>query len=543
MGETEITTKVGTEDKVRHKLAQWRRQRRSRGRLRWSSIRYRLGESGWASASWSERLRAGRHGGRRRGEQRRRLTQSRSRTERNILYLYLEIFWAGVFMAALAFNATYALRLGASNTLMGWLSSIPALFAMIVLMPSARFLESRSDRGPWMHWSLAIGRGAFLGAALVPWIFKQHAAEAVVAVLILRTIPMHFFSAGFSPMLADVIPIRDRGAVMANRSIIMSATIATCTFLFGKWMDAAANIAWAAFPTNYQIVYIVGTAAGLLSTYFISRVQLPRTAVIRRKRSAAAAREVEPSAPAAADAVDPALAPLKRRPRAWRWARTSVARATSAVAATWTRLLAKLQSSRRSAQAMAKENQGFVRIVINSFFFNGGAWLVGPLYTILFVNQLGASDSWIGLNTTLAHIGVIGGNLIWRRLMDRWGADRALRYSVLPAAIYAFLVALFPNLTWILLWGVLISLVNPGVNLSHTSTLYELCPPERRASYLAIYATVANVGAFLAPLAGVALSNVMDIRWVLLIGGVIRLAGAGLFQIYRVRPVEASAAA
>jgi len=538
MGETEITTKVGTVDKVRHKPAQRRRLRRSRERPRWSSIRYRLGESGWAGAFLSERLGAGR-----RGEERRRPTQGRSRTERNILYLYLEIFWAGVFMAALAFNATYALRLGASNTLMGWLSSIPALFAMIVLMPSARFLESRSDRGPWLRWSLAIGRGAFLGVALVPWIFKQHAAEAVIAVLILRTIPMHFFSAGFSPMLADIIPIRDRATVMANRSIIMSATIAICTFLFGTWMDAAANIPWAAFPTNYQIVYIVGTVAGLLSTYFISRVQLPKTAVIRRERPAAAAGKTEPSAPAAGHLADPAPAPLKRRLPVWRRARTLVVRAMSAIAASWTALLTKLQSSRRSAQAMAKENQGFVRIVINSFVFNGGAWLVGPLYMILFVNQLGASDSWIGLNTTLAHIGVIGGNLIWRRLVDRWGADRALRSSVLPAASYALLVALFPNLTLILLWGVLINLVNPGVNLSHTSTLYELCPPERRASYLAIYATVANVGAFLAPLAGVALSNVMDIRWVLLIGGAIRLAGAGLFQVYSVRPAEAPAAA
>lgn len=540
MAETEITTKVGVVDKVRHKLAQWRRQRRSRRRLSWSSIRYRLGESGWASASWSERLRADRRGARRRSEQRRRLTQGRSRTERNILFLYLEIFWAGVFMAALAFNATYALRLGAGNTLMGWLSSIPALFAMVVLMPSARFLESRSDRGPWMRWSLAIGRGAFLGAALVPWIFRQYAAEAVIAVLVLRSIPMHFYSAGFSPMLADVIPIRDRAAVMANRSIIMSATIAICTFLFGKWMDAAANIPWATFPTNYQIVYIVGTVAGLLSTYFISRMQLPKTAVVRRERTVAVAQKAEPLAPAT-DAADTAPAPLKRRLRAWQWARTSVARVASAVAAIWTALLAKLQSARRSAQTMAKENQGFVRIVINSFVFNGGAWLVGPLYVILFVNQLDASDSWIGLNTTLAHIGVIGGNLIWRRLVDRWGVDRALRSSVPLAASYALLVALFPDLTLILVWGVLINLINPGVNLSHTSTLYEICPPERRASYLAIYATIANVGAFLAPLAGVALSNVMDIRWVLLIGGVVRLAGAGLFQIYRVHPAEAAA--
>ncbi|MCD6284335.1 MAG: MFS transporter, partial [Anaerolineae bacterium] len=365
------------------------------------------------------------------------------------------------------------------------------------------------------------------------------------------------FSAGFSPMLADVIPIRDRAAVLANRSIIMSATIAICTFLFGKWMDAAANIPWATFPTNYQIVYIIGTAAGLLSTYFITRVRLPEMSTIRSERRSGMAGKVERQLVAADDAVavadpaksaspgalayfdaDQAPAPLKRGLRAWHWVRALVTRARSTVAAFW----AKLQSARRSARAMAKENQGFVRIVINSFVFNGGAWLVGPLYMILFVNQLGASDSWIGLNTTLANIGVIGGNLVWRRLMNRWGTDRALRVSVPMAASYAFLVALFPNLTMILLWGILINLVNPGVNLSRTTTLYELCPLERRASYLAIYATIANVGAFLAPLAGVALSNVMDIRWVLLIGGVIRLAGAGLFQIYRVRPAEASAA-
>jgi MFS transporter len=445
-------------------------------------------------------------------------------------------------MAALAFNATYALRLGASNTLMGWLSSFPSLFAMIVLVPSARFLESRSDRGPWLRWSLVIGRGAFLAVALVPWIFEAHTAEIVVAAIILRTIPMHFFSAGFSPMLADVIPVRDRATVMSNRSIIMSATVAICTFLFGRWMDAAANIPWAAFPTNYQIVYIVGTAAGLLSTYFISRVQLPKSMAVRRERPAISAKKVEPMARAVGAPADLASAPPKRGPRVWRRVQTWSARAISPVVRAWTTLMAKQQSARHSLQMMVRENQGFVRIVLNSFVFNCGAWLVGPLYTILFVKQLGASDSWIGLNTTLAHIGVIGGNLIWRRLMDRWGADRALRASVPMAASYALLVALFPNLTLILLFGMLINLVNPGVNLSRTNTLYELCPPERRASYMAIYATIANVGAFLAPLAGVALSSVMDIRWILLIGGGVRLVGAGLFQIYRVRPTEAAVA-
>jgi MFS family permease len=139
----------------------------------------------------------------------------------------------------------------------------------------------------------------------------------------------------------------------------------------------------------------------------------------------------------------------------------------------------------------------------------------------------------------MANIGVIAGNLIWRRWVDRLGAGRALRTAVPLAASYAFLVSFFPSLNLILLWGMLINLINPGVNLSHVNTLYTLCPPERRASYMALYATIANVGAFVAPMVGVALSNIMDIRWLLLIGGAIRLAGAGMFHLFKIEAAEA----
>lgn len=523
-------------------------------------IRYRLGESGWANPSWAARLRGAARTG---GLRPKFLRQARDRTERNILFLYLDMFWAGIFMAVIAFNGTYALRLGAPNTLLGWLSSVPSLIAMLVLVPSARFLEAQEDRGPWLRWSLAIGRGLFLGTAVVPWIFPGYAAQAVVVVLILRTLPMQFYSAGFSPMLADVIPVRDRARVMANRSIIMSATVAIFTSLFGLWMDAAATIPWATFPVNYQLVYFVGTVAGMLSTYFVSRIELPRVAVVKRElarelaRKRARSRAAAEAMPVAPDDVlvvdddgtdaigpdvdgeaDDAAAPpikVKGHARMQGWAaavRTAIAQAVSRIRRSLTAALAP-------ARDMVRENPGFAKIVVNTFIFDTGAWLVGPLYTILFVNQLGASDSWIGLNTTLAHIGVIGGNLLWRRLMDRWGAEHTLRRAVPLAASYAVLVALFPNLTLILLFGVLINLVNPGVTLSHTNTLYQLCPRDRRASFMAIYATVANVGAFVAPMLGVALSNRIDIRWILLAGGLIRLAGAGMFQLNPVHLPEA----
>jgi hypothetical protein len=424
----------------------------------------------------------------------------RSRIEQNVWYLYVDMFWAAIFMAVMAFNATYALRLGASNTMIGWLSSLPALFAMIILMPAARFLETQSDRGPWLRWSLLIGRGMFLGVAFVPWVFPNRAAEIMIAILILRSLPMNAFSAGFNPLLADIVPARDRARVFANRNIIHSATLAVSTFLLGKWLDAAYAIPWAGFPVNFQMMYVVGGIAALLSTYYVSRVRIPETEVVGR------------SARPQAEGDEDKLGVL------------------SSVKAT----LAGVRSTLTGVWAQASKHQSFVRMVINTLLFNFGAWLVMPLYVIFFVKQLQASDSWIGLNSTLAQVGGIAGHLIWRRVIQRYGNGRTLRLAVPMAASYAFLVALFPDLTLILIWGMLINLINPGVNLSHFTLLIEQCPPARRASYMAFFSSVMNAGAFVGPMLGVALSEVIDIRWVLLAGGAIRLGGALMFHLWKV---------
>lgn len=405
-----------------------------------------------------------------------------SQTDRNIHYLYVEVFWAAIFSAVVSFNATYALRLGASNQLVGWLSSLPSLFAMFIMIPTARFLETKSNRAPWLNYSLLMGRLGFFGAALIPWVLRRYQAEAVVALFIIRTIPITFFNTGFSPLMADVIPEQSRARVFANRNIILSAVTAISTLLAGRWLDVASELEWATFPMNYQILYIVGSVAAVASAYFVSRIQAPPTKVIDRR-------------------VDPEA---KRPP--WR-------------------------EIRAAARAMLTEQQDFVRIVVNTLVFNLGAWLVMPLYMILFVRQLQATDGWIGLNTTLANLGVIAGYAIWRWGIERLGDHRTLLISIPLSASYPFLVSLFPNLNAILVWGILINLINPGVNLSHTNIFYRVCPEDRRASYMAVYSSAMNVGAFVCPMIGVALAEIMDIRQVLIIGGIIRLVGALMFHL------------
>ena len=68
--------------------------------------------------------------------------------ERNARNLYIEICWSAVLPAAAAFNALFALRLEATNTEIGLLSSIPAFLALLVTIPAGQFLNRRARRMP-----------------------------------------------------------------------------------------------------------------------------------------------------------------------------------------------------------------------------------------------------------------------------------------------------------------------------------------------------------------------------------------------------------
>ncbi len=407
--------------------------------------------------------------------------RTRDLTKRNIWYYYLEIVWAGVLAAAAAFNAAFAVRLGASNAMVGWLTSLPCLIATVMLVPAARFLETRSDRMPWVAGSLLVTRLGYGMLAVLPWLIHSHRAEAVVALLIVMTVPGTFFNAGWNPLLADTIPPEERTRVFARRNILYSATIAGLTLLAGKWLEASDRLRWAGFPLNYQLLYAVGFAGAILSTVYVWQIKVPAGKAVAR-----------PSLPGPAK---PFLAELR---------------------------------------TMFALDRNFRAITGNTLLFDSGAWLVGPLYVIFFVRELGASDVWIGLNSTLANVGVIVGYWLWRRALRRLGYSRGLLLSAPLGACYAFLVALFPNLTLILAWGVVINLINPGLSLSHFNILLQLCPAERRPTYIATFSTIMNAAAFVLPMVGVAMAGVLGIRTVLLVGGCIRLAGAVLFHANRI---------
>jgi MFS family permease len=392
--------------------------------------------------------------------------------ERNLRYLVIEIFWAAIFTGCVSFNAAYMIRLGGSNLLISLLTSGAALINALATMPFAALLERTVRRKPLIVGSLALVRLGHLGLIAIPWMPGLR-AETMLLLLLVLNIPVALFTAGWLPLLAEIIPLRRRARVFSSRNITLGITVTICTFIFGRWLDLAP------FPFNYQLLYALAVASSSLSTVYVARMVMPES-------------------PVSAPAERPSLS---------------------------LGLLREVIGTHRQ----------FANIILNTLIFNIALWMAVPLQPIYFVRTLGASDGWLGLWLGLVSGGTILGNIVWTRQIDRRGAAWALVRTTALSSVYYFLIGAFPNLTLILLFALLAGLVNPGVELSHLNVLFEVCPAERRATYMGVYITAMNVGAFCAPLAVAPLTDLIGAQALVLTLGALRLAGAALFVINPVR--------
>lgn len=402
--------------------------------------------------------------------------------ERNMALLYLDIVAASVLSAAANFNSAFALRLGASNALIGLMTSLPALITMLGMIPASAIVERQARRWPAMLRSLGITRILFFPIVLIPLLVpKQYQAVALVGLLTFRFLTVLVFSAGFDSVLADIVPPRLRAQVFSWRNILSTAAMILSLLLIRPWL------AWAPFPLNYQVVYLVGGIAGLVSMWFLMRVEVPesRPRVVGEKKG---------------------------------------------------------KLSLGIIKQAASEHPQYVRFLINTLVGNAGAYLASPLYMIYYVRSLSASDGWIASLSLIANIAAMMGYIVGRRLLPRFGESLILRVTWPVTGLLPVLIGISGSLNLVLVVVFWYSVVTPALNLSHYNTLLEVCPQERRPTYISVYSALNNVLAFVLPMAGVALVGIIGASWALILSGAMWIAGGMLFSLMPVKVADVSRA-
>ena len=392
--------------------------------------------------------------------------------DHNAWLLVAEMVWSAILGAAVSFNSAYVVRLGGSNSLVGLLNSGPALMTILLTMPAARLMEWRGSRKAWVVWSILLQRMLYLPVALLPFFVQEKRAEVFVALFLLRQLFLAPNHAGWNAFYADLLPGRRRIEVLARRRIVDAAILVVAVPLVGELLDKLA------FPYGYQIAYGIAFVAGMMSVAVLLRLQPPQ---------------------APASAPSPSVA--SARPRF-------------------------------SLRRTVAETPPFFRYTAIRAVYNLGMSLAQPLYIIYFVRVLGASDAWLGFRLSVGNVAILLGYSIWPRIVDRYGDLRVMRWIAPVIALYPLGVALARDLNMIVAIIALMSLVTPATNLTFFNTSINVCPPDRRTSYLSFYTTAINVTGFIGPLLGVALADAIGVAGALMIAAGIRMVGGILFSLF-----------
>jgi MFS family permease len=391
---------------------------------------------------------------------------------RNIRNLYAETMWYGVLSGlASTYIAVFALRLGATNGQIGWLTALPALVSIFWIVPAARLIERQRRPVPIILVTGVLQRLAYLAMAIAPWVLRSGMVQALIVLNTLAALPAAVISTAITALMPELAAPEQRGQVISVRWLLLATAEMLAALIAGQLLGLMA------VPLNYQLVIGLGAALSLLSMRYLVRLRVPDTALAGTARS------------------------KDQREK----------------------------SSRRQRLSAVLAQRGFTRFAAASFVFYWGLYLPAALWSIIRVRDLSATDAWIGAIAMIAGISTILGYFVWGRLAPRRGNRWLLNVSTLGVALYAFLTAAVPSIEWMVPTTILGGFCWAGCNLALFNALLGVCPADRRPTYIALYTALINVTAFLGPLLGAALAGWIGIRPAFVMSGTLRLLGLILF--------------
>lgn len=348
-----------------------------------------------------------------------------------------------------AFLIAFAIKLGASNLVIGLLAAIGPL-SQLLQLPSIFLVEKIRNRRLVTVVAAGLSRLCWLIIALSPFIFP---AKIAIAVLLILLIAVSAFGAvsgcSWNSWMRDLVPENIMGSFFSKRMRIATGvgivlSILAATYLdFWKKQFATQEIA------GYSVLFIVGFAAGLIGLFFLAK-----TPEIRMPR-------------------------IQERPK-----------------------ILKLLS-----QPFRDEN--FKKLIVFMCSWNFSVNLAGPFFMVYMLKRLGLSMSFIIGLSIVSQIMNFLFLKIWGKYTDRFSNKSVLAISG-PLFIFSILAWTFTTMPekyfltipLLIVIHIVMGLASAGVSLASSNISLKLAPKGQATAYLATNTIANSVAAGVAPILG-----------------------------------------
>ena len=378
----------------------------------------------------------------------------------------------GIVTASGTFLPVFLLRLGATANDIGLLTALPALTAFLLAIPFGRWLQGRRNIVPWYsRLRLAAWASYALMAVAAAALPREQAIPVMLAIWALASLPSTAALTAFPMVMDGAAGPGGRFDLLGRRWAIAGVSTAIAVAVFGQFLHAVP------FPTNFELVLIVVTLAGLGSFLQSRRIRIPDQ--VR--------------------ATDPKPGPPSER-----------------VADLWRLIVA---------------NRPFTRFELRTFVYVASIGLSLPILPLFYVHELGAPDDWIGIIGAAQSAGAVLGYLVARQLARRRSGSLALLPSLLVWSLAPAVLALVNWLPAVAALAFVTGVATAGAQLALFDQCMRHIPREHGVTFSSVDQSLQNFALVITPNIGGFLALVLGPREALLAVAAVGLAAFALFAL------------
>ncbi|NLA39470.1 MAG: MFS transporter [Methanomicrobiales archaeon] len=349
----------------------------------------------------------------------------------------------GIFLVA------FALQLGASNTVIGLLASIPPL-AELLQMPAVYVVDRVQKRRLVVVAASFAARLFWIPIILIPFFLSP---EQGLFVLIASIALYASFSAishcGWNSWMRDLIPRDQLGAFFSRRLTLSTALALVISLIAGLFIDSWNFVFPDLAAYGYSVLFFFGLIAGLFGILLLARTPEPRMAED--------------------DDEDGLLAAIAKPFR----------------------------------------DTNFKNLIIFLGSWNFAVNLAAPFFTVYMLQRIGLDISLVVILGVLSQVMNIVFYRSWGRVSDRFSNKSVLSVSgpLFMLTIFAWMFVMLPGiyaLTYplLILIHILMGISLAGVSLASGNISLKLAPQGQATSYLAASTFTNSVAAGIAPILG-----------------------------------------
>jgi len=348
-----------------------------------------------------------------------------------------------------AFLVAFAVKLGASNLVIGLLAAVGPL-SQLLQLPSIFIVERIRNRRMITVVAAALSRLCWLLIALSPFVFPAKIAVAVLLVLLVAVSAFGAISGcSWNSWMRDLIPENVMGSFFSKRMRISTGIGIALSILAAMYLDIWKKQYADHELTGYSILFFLGFAAGVAGLFFLAKTPEPK------------------------------MSPLQERPK-----------------------ILKLLS-----QPFRDEN--FRKLIAFMCSWNFAVNLAGPFFMVYMLRRLGLSMSYIiGLSIVSQAMNFLFLK-IWGRYTDRFSNKSVLAISgpLFICSILAWTFTTMPEkyfltMPLVVVIHMVMGMSSAGVSLASGNISLKLAPKGQATAYLATNTIANSIAAGIAPILG-----------------------------------------